>query len=158
MDIPHVERPGARSSRRRGLLAITVACPLIGALASVAEARPKSPPGAHDGAAVPVMASVVEPVAEEAPQNRMVLASDEVVTRSAPVPPLGDGPSHAIEVVAVPGPVDAVTWTFVDPAGGHPRVLPIETVNPYRARLTSPGEPPLPGGASPLTGAPSLPR
>ena len=84
-------------------------------------------------ASVPREPRGVEPAAEEALQNRLVLASDEAVTRSELARPTGDGPSAAIEV-ASPLPGDAVTLTFVDPAGGHARVLPIETANPYRAR------------------------
>lgn len=144
MHIPHIQRPGARLARSRGLLAIAVACSLVLALRSVAEARPKSPPRAHHvdvpgsarqgdyafaGASVPRELRGVEPVAEDR-QNRMVLASDE----AAPAPPTGDGRSPAIEVIAVPPPADVLTLTFVDPAGGHARVLPIETANPYRAR------------------------
>ena len=97
-------------------MAIALACPLVWALAPVAEARPKSRPR------------------EEPVQNRMVLASDEVVTKSAPVPSTGDGQSPAIEGIAVPPPAYAASPTFVDPAGGHARVLPIETTNPYRSR------------------------
>ena len=104
-------------ARRRGLVAIAVACPLVWTLASVAEARPKSVPR------------------EEAVPNRMVLASHDAVTTSAPVPPTGgDGPSPAMEAIAVPPPAYAASPTFVDPAGGHARVRPIETTNPYRAR------------------------
>lgn len=138
-------------SPRRRLLAIALACPLVWALASsVAEARPKSQPRAHH-VAIPVLARQGEPafasvstpreprgvgaVAAESPQNRMILASDEVVTGSAPVsPPGSDGPSPAVDVMAVPLAAAAVTLTFVDPAGGHPRVLPIETANPYHVR------------------------
>jgi hypothetical protein len=148
MDIPHIELLVARTVRSRGLAAIVVACPLVWALASVAEARPKSPPRAHHvavsvaarqgdhafvAASVPREPRGAEAAAEEALQNRLVLASNEAVTRSALVRPTGDGPSAAMEV-ALPLPGDAVTLTFVDPAGGHARVLPIEAANPYRVR------------------------
>lgn len=98
-------------AHRRGLVAIAVACSLLGALLSVAEARPKTLPGAHHVAGS-VLARQGDPPSAGA---------------SVPREPLG------VEPVAVPLPTDATTATFVDPAGGHARVLPIETASPYRA-------------------------
>jgi hypothetical protein len=89
-----------------------VACPLLWALVSVAEARPKSPPGAHH-----VAASVLARQGEARPEARP-----------------DDGRSPAIEVIPFLPPEDGTMATFVDPAGGHARVLPIETASPYRAR------------------------
>ena len=116
--------------RRRGLVAIAVACPLVWALASVAEARPKSEPMGHH-VAVPLLARQGEHASAGASVPREPLRVTPVAEEALQKPTI-DGVSSAIEVSAVPLTAAAVTPIFVDPAGGHARVHPIETASPYR--------------------------
>jgi len=91
---------------------------------------------ASAGGASAATQSQASPPAASQPE-RLALASElpaaTTLSRRAAAP---DQTSRAVDLPVVPAglPATAAEAGYVDPAGGHPRIRPIETHNPYRAR------------------------
>jgi hypothetical protein len=156
MDRPSIDALPGLPVRARGRHPVAVALvPLLACgLAPIAMAHPSGPPHPHiaatalparpgneppdrsPGRAAPASLQSERSDVGPHPDDRLVLTSELVTTTTPPGGNAPDGAPRPLDAPFAPAPLTAAAMGagYVDPAGGHPLVRPIETSNPYRGR------------------------
>jgi len=127
-------------AHRRYPVALALVSLLVGGLASVAMARPDGP--VHTQRVAAASARPGNQPLDRAPARAAPAPLPSATTAAAARPDdrlalaVPDQPPRRLEVPVAPAALTEATVAagYVDPAGGHALVRPIETRNPYRGR------------------------